>query len=119
VVSPLIPISVQVQVSVEAPLGRSKEQALNYLSATPIEFTASKLMDFGQKVTTGEFGPDGKLYVGTVKGKLGKLTMNADYTVVLSSVVSTVQFDPAILGITFDPMDAGNLNPPVYITSSL
>jgi hypothetical protein len=45
--------------------------------------------------------------------------MNADYTAVLSSVVSTVQFDRAILGITFDPMDAGNPNPPVYITSSL
>jgi hypothetical protein len=118
VVSPLIPISVQVQVSVETPLGRSKGQAFNYLSATPIAFTASKLMDFGQ-VTTGEFGPDGKLYVGTVKGKLGKITMNADYTAVLGSVVSTVQFDRAILGITFDPMDAGNPNPPVYITSSL
>jgi hypothetical protein len=43
------------------------------------------LMNFGQ-VTTGEFGPDGKLYVGTVKGvtkgTVGKITLNADYTAV-------------------------------------
>jgi hypothetical protein len=30
-----------------------------------------------------------------------------------------VQSNRAILGITFDPMDAGNPDPPVYITSSL
>jgi hypothetical protein len=40
------------------------------------------LMDFGQKDTTGEFGPDGNLYVGTVKGTIGKISMNADYTAV-------------------------------------
>jgi hypothetical protein len=69
-----------------------REQAFNYLYATPIEFIASKWMDFGQ-VTSSEFGPDSKLYVGTVTGTIGKITMNADYTAVLSSVVATVHIE--------------------------
>ena len=33
-------------------------------------------------------------------------------------MISTVANYRAILGIAFDPLDAGNANPPVYITSS-
>jgi hypothetical protein len=59
--------------SVETPLGRSKgrEQAFNYLSATPIEFTTTKWMEFGQ-ATSGEFGPDGNLHMGTVTSTIEK-----------------------------------------------
>jgi hypothetical protein len=45
--------------------------------------------------------------------------MNANYTAVTSIVTAIVQPNRAILGITFDPMDAGNPLPPVYISSSL
>jgi hypothetical protein len=78
----------------ERPSGRCKgrEQAFNYLSTTPIEFTATKLVDFGQ-VTTGEFGTDGNLHVGTVTGTIGKITRNAEYTAVLRSVVATVHIE--------------------------
>jgi IPT/TIG domain len=117
VVAPLMPLSVPVQVSVETPLGRSDEATYMYTSSIPIAFTASKLMDFPD-VTVGEFGPDGKLYVGTVTGTVGKITMNADYTAVISTVTTVVQPGRAILGLAFDPMDAGAANPPVYITSS-
>ena len=117
VVAPLMPLSVPVQVSIETPLGRSDEVTYTYTSSIPIAFMASKLMDF-EDVTVGEFGPDGKLYVGTVKGTVGKITMNADYTAVTSTVTSIVQPGRAILGLTFDPMDAGMANPPVYISSS-
>jgi IPT/TIG domain len=117
VVAPLMPLSVPVPVSVETPLGRSDDATYTYTSSIPIAFTGSKLMDFAD-VTVGEFGPDGKLYVGTVTGMVGKITMNADYTAVTSTVTSMVQPGRAILGLTFDPMDAGALNPPVYITSS-
>lgn len=117
VVAPLMPLSVPVQVSVETPLGRSDEATYTYTSKIPISFTALKLMDFPD-VTVGAFGPDGKLYVGTVSGTVGKITMNANFTTVTSTVTSVVQPGRAILGLTFDPMDAGLANPPVYITSS-
>jgi hypothetical protein len=116
--SPAVPISVPVQVSVQTPLGRSEEATYTYVSSTPISFSSSKLLDFTQP-TSAEFGPDGKLYVGTLKGTLAKITMNANYTAVTSIVTAIVQPNRAILGITFDPMDAGNPLPPVYISSSL
>jgi IPT/TIG domain len=116
--SPTVPISVPVQVSVQTPLGRSEETTFTYVSSTPISFSATKLLDFIQP-TSAEFGPDGKLYVGTLKGTLAKITMNADYTSVVGIVSAIVQPNRAILGITFDPMDAGSALPPVYISSSL
>jgi hypothetical protein len=118
VASPQIPISVPVLVSVQTPRGRSDDATYTYVSSTPISFSTRLLLDFTQP-TSAEFGPDGKLYVGTLKGTLAKITMNDDYTSVVSMVQSVVQLDRAILGIAFDPMDAGNALPPVYISSSL
>jgi hypothetical protein len=116
--SPQIPISLPVQVSVQTPLGRSKEVTYTYVSSTPISFTTTKLMDFVQP-TSVAFGPDGKLYIGSLKGTLAKVTFNNVYTSVVNVVQSIVQPDRAILGISFDPLDAGNPLPPVYISSSL
>ena len=116
--SPQIPIGVPVQVSVQTPRGRSKEATFTYVSSTPISFSTTKLLDFTQP-TSAEFGPDGKLYVGSLKGSLSKITFNSGYTSVVSIVSAVVQLDRAILGITFDPMDAGDALPTVYISSSL
>jgi hypothetical protein len=116
--SPQTPISVPVQVSVQTPLGRSAEVVYTYVSSTPISFSTTRLFDLAQP-TCAEFGPDGKLYVGTVKGTLAKITMNSAYTTVISSVSAVVQPDRAILGITFDPLDAVGELPAVYISSSL
>ena len=117
VVSPLVPIVVPVQVTVETPLGISDGAMFTYTSSTPISFSSIKLLDFAEP-TVAKFGPDGRLYVGTLKGTLAKITLNADFTAVTSMVSAVVQPNRAILGITFDPMDAGNLNPPIYISSS-
>jgi IPT/TIG domain len=116
--SPQLPISVPVQVSVQTPLGRSKEANYTYVSSTPISFSTTKLIDFVQP-TSADFGPDGKLYVGSYSGTLAKITFNNDYTAVVSVVSAVVQPDRAILGVAFDPLDAGNPLPPVYISSSL
>ena len=116
--SPQIPISVPVRVSVQTPLGRSKDATYTYASSTPISFSTTKLVDISQP-TTAEFGPDGKLYVGTLKGTLAKITLNNNFTSLVSIVTAIVQPDRAILGITFDPLDAGEALPPVYISSSL
>lgn len=74
------------------------------------------------------FGPDGKLYVGTGDGRIAKLTLSEDHETVVESLVSSVVADSdptcftndcrTILGITFDPMDAGLPNPPVYLSHS-
>ena len=117
VFSPQIPISVPVLVSVQTPLGRSQDATFTYVSSTPISFSTTKLRDITQP-TSAEFGPDGKLYVGSLKGTLAKITLNSDYTSVVSIVSAVVQPDRAILGIAFDPMDAGDALPPVYISSS-
>ena len=117
VFSPQIPTSVPVLVSVQTPLGRSQDATFTYVSSTPISFTTTKLLDFSQP-TSAEIGPDGKLYVGSVKGTLAKITLNSDYTSVVSIVSAIVQPNRAILGIAFDPMDAGAALPPVYISSS-
>ena len=117
VFSPQIPISVPVLVSVQTPLGRSRDATFTYVSSTPISFSTTKLRDITQP-TSAEFGPDGKLYVGSLKGTLAKITLNSDYTSVVSIVSAVVQPDRAILGIAFDPMDAGDALPPVYISSS-
>ena len=118
VMSPQIPIGVPVLVSVETPLGRSKDATYTYISSTPISFSTTKLLDFAQP-TSVEFGPDGKLYVGSIKGTLAKVTLNENYTSFVSVVSAVVQSDRAILGISFDPFDAGNPTPYVYISSSL
>jgi IPT/TIG domain len=117
VLSPHVPISAPVPVSVETPLGRSEDVTFTYASSTPISFSTKLLLNFSQP-TSASFGPDGKLYVGSIKGILAKITMNANYTLVTSMVTAMVQPDRAILGIAFDPMDAGNPIPPIYISSS-
>jgi IPT/TIG domain len=116
--SPQIPISIPVQVSVQTPLGRSADAVYTYVSSTPISFSTTRLLDISQP-TAAEFGPDGKLYIGTVKGTLAKITLNSDYTALVSMVSAVVQPNRAILGITFDPLDAVDTIPAVYISSSL
>ena len=65
------------------------------------------------------FGPDSKLYVGNLKGKLGKYTMNSQFDTVISSIVTTINQYRGIHGIAFDPLDnAGTVNPTVYISTS-
>jgi IPT/TIG domain len=116
--TPKIPISIPVLVSVQTPLRRSKEVTFTYVSSTPITFSSTRLLGLAQP-TSGEFGPDGKLYVGSVDGILTKITLNGDYTSVVDWVSASIQPNRAILGIAFDPLDADNPNPPIYMSSSL
>jgi IPT/TIG domain len=114
--SPATTIGSPVSVSVTTPLGTSNAASYTYVAASPIDFISAKLSDF-EAPTVATFGPDGKLYVGTFYGKLGRLTLNDDFTAVTSQVVTMIEGWHAILGIVFDPMDAGVANPPVYIST--
>ena len=115
--NPPVVVARPVSVSVSTPLGTSvSAQTFTYIGSVPIQFISSKLTDFSAPAV-GEFGPDGKLYVATTDGRVAKMTLNDDFTQVVSTVVSEATPGRAILGMAFDPMDTGP-NPPVYISSS-
>jgi hypothetical protein len=104
-------------VTVQTPLQTSNGATFTYVDSSKIEFFSAKLTGVGSAVTA-EFGPDGKLYVGTLYGQLLKLTLNNDFSAVIGKISVTVANFRAIVGIAFDPMDSANPNPPVYCTSS-
>lgn len=115
--SPPITIGIPVSVTVQTPLGLSAPGTFTYIASAPITFSSGKLLDF-EAPTTARFGPDKKLYVATLGGKIAKLTLNENFSKVVSQVVATVASDHAILGIAFDPLDADVVNPPLYCTTS-
>ena len=111
-------VAVPVQVFVESiPLGATSNTLRFTYESVAINWNSQQLMQFDDNPTSGAFGPDGKLYVGTGGGKLAKITLDDNFNIV-DSIVSVVSPWRAILGITFDPMSAGDANPPVYFTSS-
>lgn len=114
--TPAAVVGSPVSVTVETPLATSNAMTYTYEAASPVAFTSGMLTAFGSP-TAVAFGPDGKLYVGTLQGSLAKLTLDDSYTQVVNSVVSVVTQYRAILGITFDPLETSG-NPGVYITSS-
>ena len=117
VISPRAVIATPVPVSVTTPIGTSDKVTFKYIASSEIVFESGKLVDI-QSATVAKFGPDRKLYVGTFYGQLHKITLNADFTTVTAMATSTVAQYKSILGIAFDPLDVGNPNPPVYVTSS-
>jgi hypothetical protein len=69
----------------------------------------------GERYSTMAFGPDGRLYAGTLTGLIHAFTVNADGTLSAPEVISTVQANNGgrrfLTGITFDP--AGTAAAPV------
>jgi IPT/TIG domain len=118
VVSPFSGVSVPAAVSVINPAGESNSRRFTYLSTIPIRFSSARLLGIDNPAAVA-FGPDSKLYVGNLKGQLGKYTLNENFDVVLSSVIATINPNRGIHGIAFDPLDdADTLNPTVYISTS-
>lgn len=116
--SPFSGVSVPAAVSIINPAGESNSRSFTYLSTIPIRFSFSKLLDM-EDPTAVAFGPDSKLYVGNLKGQLGKYTLNDSFDTVLISVITTINPNRGIHGITFDPLeDANTLNPTIYIATS-
>lgn len=117
----LVPASVvgaPVSVSVETPLEVSNAIAFTYVAGVPIEFQSDLLSDSINAPTVVKFGPDRALYVGTIDGKVARLTFDKeDYTTVTSTVISGVANWRCILGMAFDPMDTDD-EPSVYVTTS-
>jgi IPT/TIG domain len=118
VVSPFSGVEVPAAVSVISPTAESNAITFSYIAAIPIQFAPFKLMDIVDP-TAVAFGPDSKLYVGTLSGQLAKITLNENFDTVIGSVVATINATRGIHGIAFDPLDsADTLNPTVYISTS-
>lgn len=97
-----------VDVTVETPNGLSNSFQFNYTVAgpAPIVFTLSDVAVVTQP-TTGTWGPDGRLYVGSTSGQITVLTFDDAYNVTATQTINTLTSVPnmQILGITTNPFD--------------
>jgi len=109
-------VGAPVLVSVETPLAESNTVSYTHVAGVPIEFESAILREFDSPRVV-KFGPDRNLYVGTIDGQLGRLTLNENYTEVLDVVISTIAQYRCVLGITFDPLDTDDI-PSVYVSTS-
>ncbi len=112
-----------VPLTIETPNGSQTEYFI-YDATIPPEFDTSIIQDQATQtnydinnLTVAEWGPDGRLYVGTMFGQLQILTFDDNYNVVDSEVVKTIgklpvvgptAFTKSILGIGFNPFDEYN-----------
>ena len=115
--SPATIIGSPVSVSVQTPLATSNAERYTYLASTPIAFNSGVLTVDIAAPTSAAFGPDGKLYVGTLYGSLARLTLDNTFTKVTETVIAQVAPFRAILGIAFNPLETQGLSD-VYITTS-
>jgi hypothetical protein len=115
--SPPAVIGSPISITVETPLAISNAVIYTYEASSPITFTSDVLTLGIAAPCSVAFGPDGRLYVGTLYGKLARLTLDDTFTKVTSSVIADVAPFRAILGIAFDPIQTEGFSD-VYITSS-
>ncbi|MUG96098.1 hypothetical protein F7734_28655 [Scytonema sp. UIC 10036] len=82
----------------------------------PIDFTKKKVATIGDP-TTGAWGPDGRLYVGTYSGEIRAYTFDENYNVIGTQIITTLMNLPNsdILGIAFNPFDS---TPKIYVSHS-
>jgi Domain of unknown function (DUF4347)/Malectin domain/Glucose / Sorbosone dehydrogenase/IPT/TIG domain len=74
----------------------------------------------GKGATTGTWGPDGRLYVGTYSGEIKAYTFDDNYNVTATQTITTLTglYNKDILGIAFNPFD-NPLDPPkIYVSHS-
>jgi IPT/TIG domain/Malectin domain len=121
--SPGPAIGVAVEVSVVTNRGESNSSMFTYVGSTPIAFGETLLSGMISGPTSVSFGPDGKLYVGSVFGILARLTLNDAYDQVNGMKMVNIAGDSkrAILGIAFDPLETPEMGSDinVYISTSL
>ena len=100
-----------VSVSVSTPRGTSKSFFYTYQEAgpLPVSFTTSTVATAGQ-ASTGDWGPDGRLYVGSRSGELRIITFDDNYNVISVDIITTLRdqlgTNDEMLGLTFNPHDA-------------
>ena len=69
--------------------------------------------------TVGNWGPDGRLYVGSYSGVIKAFSFDDNYNVTNTETIDTLvgQSNSNILGIAFNPFDSSD-NPQIYVSHS-
>jgi N-acetylneuraminic acid mutarotase len=96
-----------INVTVETPLGTSNVASFTYDSTTPtIQFDLTEVGSV-QRPITGDWGPDGRFYVGMRFGQITAITFDDDYNIIGQDLYSGVSglVNGEILGLTFSPFD--------------
>jgi len=96
-----------INVTVETPLGSSNSVTFTYDSSTPaIQFGITEVTGISRPIT-GNWGPDGRFYVGMRFGQITALTFDDDYNVVAQDLYTGTSglTNGEILGLTFNPFD--------------
>jgi len=116
--TPATIVGAPVMVSVKTPVAVSNaDLSYTYVAGVPIEFESGTLAALTGP-TTVKFGPDRRLYVGHMNGKLTRIKFKeGGYTEVTDMVTATVANWRPVLGITFDPRDTSEY-PAVYVSSN-
>ncbi|HPF41305.1 MAG TPA: malectin domain-containing carbohydrate-binding protein [Phycisphaerae bacterium] len=97
-----------IPVTIETPNGVSNSFDFTYVPGgpTPIVFTAADIASIAGP-TTLAFGPDGRLYVATVQGKIAAYTLDDNGNVTATQEINTLNTatNKGVLGIAFNPFD--------------
>ncbi len=96
-----------VTVRVETAAGTSNAREFRYLPTfEPVQFSVEEIATLEQP-TQAEWGPDGRLYVASLGGRITAYRFNDDYRVIEQQVIDTLVGSeaPDLLGLAFDPAD--------------
>ena len=101
----------QLLVTVETPAGTSAPITYTYSPTGPVPIDFDRLdanAVSASGVTTGEWGPDGRFYVGLISGEIKAITFDENYaaTDVQTYVGVSNLTNHDVLGVTFNPWDA-------------
>jgi len=114
--SPTAAFGQPVAVSVVTPKGESNSKTFTYIASTPIEFQSVWLLD-AFRASCVRFGPDRRLYIGTERGTMHKISFEEGGFEIAASVTTKVSEYRSISGIAFDPLDTAE-HPRVYFANS-
>ncbi|MEB3310438.1 MAG: malectin domain-containing carbohydrate-binding protein [Snowella sp.] len=107
-----------VLVTVETPNGMSEAVTYEYSgTAVPISFTPAQVVANKFAPTQAEWGPDGRLYVGSITGNISIYTFDENYNVTNIQATNAIAnlTNKNILGIAFNPFDT---TPKIYVAHS-
>jgi N-acetylneuraminic acid mutarotase/glucose/arabinose dehydrogenase len=95
-------------VTVQTPNGVSNAKSFTYQTSgpVPVSFTTN-VLDSVTSPTRAAWGPDGRLYVGGIDGKITIYQFNDDYGLTNKTIVNTISAlsNGDILGLAFNPFD--------------